>query len=154
MEGVVERGTATGAKLEGYQVAGKTGTASKLVDGHYSHTEYNVSFVGFVPAHRPALTILVVIDTPRNGSPYGPATRPVIETPDGRPVMPDVRGLSARDALRVLGKAGLFAVFNGSGIVATQTPAAGQPIESGGTGVLELRRIPPSDPSPIGGGPR
>src|SRR4030095_6772297 len=71
MEDVVLRGTGKKAQLDDYQVAGKTGTAAKLVDGRYSHSDYNVSFVGFVPSRRPVLTILVVVDTPRNGSPYG-----------------------------------------------------------------------------------
>jgi len=50
MEQVVERGTAESARIPGYQVAGKTGTAAKLVNGQYSKTEYNASFVGFVPS--------------------------------------------------------------------------------------------------------
>ena len=56
MEAVVERGTAKGfAQIDGYTVAGKTGTASKLVNGHYSKSDYNASFVGFVPrASRPS----------------------------------------------------------------------------------------------------
>ena len=65
MEGVVALGTATRAALVDFTVAGKTGTASKLVDRHYSKTDFNVSFVGFVPSRQPALTILVMIDTPR-----------------------------------------------------------------------------------------
>jgi len=71
MEDVVQRGTAKSAALERYQVAGKTGTAEKVVNGRYSSTDYNVSFVGFVPSRRPAFTILVVIDTPRIGQAYG-----------------------------------------------------------------------------------
>ena len=54
MEAVVERGTATAAKIDGFTVAGKTGTAAKLVNGRYSNSDYNVSFVGFVPSRRPA----------------------------------------------------------------------------------------------------
>jgi len=70
MEGVVSsRGTAPAASLDRYQVAGKTGTAAKLVDGRYSRSDYNASFVGFVPSRNPAFTILVVIDTPRG--PHG-----------------------------------------------------------------------------------
>ena len=63
LEDVVSRGTARNAQLEGYTVAGKTGTAEKLVGGRYAETGHNVaSFVGFVPSTRPELTILVVID--------------------------------------------------------------------------------------------
>ena len=69
MEAVVDRGTAKAAQIEGFKVAGKTGTAAKLVNGHYSDSDYNTSFVGFVPSRKPALTIIVVID-----SPHGPVT--------------------------------------------------------------------------------
>jgi cell division protein FtsI (penicillin-binding protein 3) len=71
MEAVVERGTATAAKIPGYTIAGKTGTAAKVVNGHYSQTAYNASFVGFIPSRKPALTIIVVVDSPRAGTYYG-----------------------------------------------------------------------------------
>ena len=71
MEAVVERGTGTAAQIPGYIVAGKTGTARKVVDGRYSVSQYNASFVGFVPSRQPVLTVVVVIDTPKNGGYYG-----------------------------------------------------------------------------------
>jgi cell division protein FtsI (penicillin-binding protein 3) len=73
MEGVVERGTAKTAQVEGFTIAGKTGTAAKALEGRggYSTTDYNVSFVGFVPSREPQFTILVVIDSPHKVSPYG-----------------------------------------------------------------------------------
>ena len=71
MEAVVERGTATRAKIAGFTVAGKTGTADKLVNGRYSNTLQNVSMVGFVPSRRPALAVIVMIDTPRAGGDTG-----------------------------------------------------------------------------------
>lgn len=71
MEAVVERGTATRAKIEGFTVAGKTGTADKLVNGRYSNTQQNVSFVGFVPSRDPVLAVIVMIDTPRAGGDTG-----------------------------------------------------------------------------------
>jgi membrane peptidoglycan carboxypeptidase len=73
MEQVVDHGTATVAQIPGYSVAGKTGTASKIVNGRYSKTEYHSSFVGFVPSRQPAFTILVVIDSPHAGRYYGGA---------------------------------------------------------------------------------
>lgn len=73
MEQVVERGTATAAQVPGYTAAGKTGTASKVVDGAYSRTDYHASFIGVIPSRQPALTILVVIDSPHAGRIYGGA---------------------------------------------------------------------------------
>ena len=49
---VVERGTAKSAQIPGYTIAGKTGTAAKIIDGHYSKSEYNASFVGFLPSRQ------------------------------------------------------------------------------------------------------
>jgi cell division protein FtsI (penicillin-binding protein 3) len=71
LEAVVERGTAKLARLANYTVAGKTGTADKLVNGRYVSHLQNVSFIGFVPSRSPALTIIVMIDTPRVGSDTG-----------------------------------------------------------------------------------
>lgn len=62
--GAVERGTGQRARIEGYRVAGKTGTAQKAVRGGYSKTDFVASFVGFAPADRPALTALVILDSP------------------------------------------------------------------------------------------
>jgi cell division protein FtsI (penicillin-binding protein 3) len=188
MEGVVERGTAKAAKLDRYQAAGKTGTAGKVINGHYSKSEYNSSFVGFAPSRRPALTVIVVIDTPSAGQIYGgavaapvfkrimtaalqylgvpptlnpvppvlittstptapPATAkatliPAIAELGGRTLMPDVRGMAMRDALRVLGRVGLSVRAAGDGVVMAQTPEPGEAIESGGWSALQLRRNP------------
>ncbi|HUU35385.1 MAG TPA: penicillin-binding protein 2, partial [Vicinamibacterales bacterium] len=72
MEDVVTVGTARGfAQVEGFTVAGKTGTAQKLVNGAYSHRDYNVSFTAFVPSRKPVFAVVVVIDTPRNGHYFG-----------------------------------------------------------------------------------
>jgi cell division protein FtsI (penicillin-binding protein 3) len=72
MEGVVTDGTGKAAQIPGYTVAGKTGTAKKLVNGSYrGHSDYNVSFVGFVPAQKPVFAIVVVVDSPHRVSPYG-----------------------------------------------------------------------------------
>lgn len=63
---VAEGGTGLAAAIPGYHVAGKTGTAAKpLPDGSgYSSSRYVASFVGFVPATRPRLVILVTVDEP------------------------------------------------------------------------------------------
>jgi stage V sporulation protein D (sporulation-specific penicillin-binding protein) len=195
MEGVVERGTAKYAKLPDFTVAGKTGTAAKNQDGHYLKHDFNVSFVGFVPSREPALTILVVIDTPRGPNPAyggtvaapvfkriadgalrylgvsptinpappvllarydtggtvttsGPAM-PVTIVPASAPatagqiVLPELRGLSGREALRILARLGLTPRAVGEGIVIEQHPLPGSPVEPGGACRLTLGRPVP-----------
>ncbi len=187
MEAVVTDGTAKAARIDGYSVAGKTGTASKLIDGRYSATENNVSFVGFAPSQKPAIAIIVVIDAPHaNGNSGGAVAAPIFSRIAGaamrylgvpptinpappvlvtrndparvaRPigttapvvtlvsnagpqVMPDLRGLSARDAMRTLMKLGLSAHLTGQGVVLVQDPPAGAPFEGGETCRLQLGR--------------
>jgi len=66
-----EGGTGTRTRVPGYRVAGKTGTAHKLVDGHYAPDRYLSSFVGMAPASNPRLIVGVVIDEPSGGVYYG-----------------------------------------------------------------------------------
>jgi cell division protein FtsI (penicillin-binding protein 3) len=201
MEQVVERGTARAARVAGYQVAGKTGTAQKLVGGRYSQRDYIASFVGFAPSRRPAVAIVVVIDSPRAKGYFGgevaapvfarvaetalrllgvgPTINPVppvlvarreeaeagaaAPTPvratevdaslGRRPIpagaMPDLRGLSARDALRVLAPLGVTPQLGGEGFVVDQQPAAGAPLDAGAWVWLRLaRRAPTSGGTP------
>src|SRR5215211_6020658 len=73
LEGVLgPGGTATGAAIKGYELAGKTGTAQKPdpVTGGYSASKYVASFVGFAPAARPKLLVTVMVDEPK-GEIYG-----------------------------------------------------------------------------------
>ncbi len=63
-------GTGTRARVPGYLVAGKTGTAQKVKDGHYSDARIS-SFVGLIPADHPVLAIAVIVDEPTIGSKYG-----------------------------------------------------------------------------------
>jgi cell division protein FtsI/penicillin-binding protein 2 len=66
LEGVVLGGTGPKAILDGYSVAGKTGTAQKVdpETGRYSHRQHIASFSGFAPVNNPAVSILVVLDQP------------------------------------------------------------------------------------------
>jgi cell division protein FtsI (penicillin-binding protein 3)/stage V sporulation protein D (sporulation-specific penicillin-binding protein) len=65
-------GTAPKAALPGFEVAGKTGTTQKIIDGRYSNTHHVGSFAGFLPASRPQLVISVFIDDARmGGTAYG-----------------------------------------------------------------------------------
>jgi cell division protein FtsI/penicillin-binding protein 2 len=188
MEQIVERGTGTYAQIDGYKVAGKTGTASKLVNGRYSHSDYYASFVGFFPSRNPVASIIVVIDAPHAHGYYGgPIAGPVFQrvasatlrhfgippTLDAPPpvlvtrreepmalqpatsdrpgslfsavevsehALPDLRGMSARVALRTLTRLGLNARLQGDGVVSSQQPAPGTPVEPGMTCELSLQR--------------
>ena len=74
MTHTMTEGTGKKADLAGYSCAGKTGTAEKLVGGHYSHSNHVGSFVCWAPAEpgvRPELLCLVVIDDPSKGGHYG-----------------------------------------------------------------------------------
>jgi cell division protein FtsI (penicillin-binding protein 3) len=196
MEAVVERGTAARfAQIDGYTIAGKTGTASKLINRRYSKSDYNASFVGFVPSRKPVLTIVVVIDSPHANGYYGatvsapvfkriaeaalrhlgvgptvnapppvlvarhessgdmaprPVSAPIAQRqPDPTPAgqMPDLRGLSAREALRTLTRIGLTARLNGDGFVVGQSPEAGAVLLPGDSCVLHLGRRPQVQPA-------
>ena len=189
MEDVVDHGTATLAKIDGYTIAGKTGTASKLIDGRYS-SENNASFAGFVPSRNPEVTIVVVIDAPHlNGSSGGVVAAPIfkriaettlrhlgigptinpeppvlVERRDpanartsapnpGAPIIslvagddalgtiPDLQGLSAREAVRRLVRLGLTAQLTGDGFVMSQDPPAGTALEPGAVCHLVLARV-------------
>ena len=60
----VENGSAKSAAIDGWNVAGKTGTSKKLVDGQYSEKEFISSFVGYFPYENPQLLCLIIIDSP------------------------------------------------------------------------------------------
>ena len=76
LSNVVAAGTGRKAAIEGYTVAGKTGTARQSVGGRYVEGAYTASFAGFVPAEDPGLSAVVVLDRP---TPYfgGEAAAPV-----------------------------------------------------------------------------
>ncbi|MGA9858314.1 MAG: penicillin-binding protein 2 [Solirubrobacteraceae bacterium] len=67
---LADGGTASGAAIKGYDMAGKTGTANVVVGGKYSSTQYIASFIGMVPANNPKLVVAVMVDEPQ-GSIYG-----------------------------------------------------------------------------------
>ncbi len=67
---LADGGTASGAGITGYDLSGKTGTASVVVNGRYSQSAYIASFIGFVPASHPQLLVAVMVDEPQ-GSIYG-----------------------------------------------------------------------------------
>jgi cell division protein FtsI (penicillin-binding protein 3) len=177
MEQVVDRGTAKASKIDGFTIAGKTGTAAKLVRGAYSKSDYMASFVGFLPSRKPVVAILVVIDSPHGkGYTGGAVAAPIFKriaeaairhlgvprslnpdppvlvrresaeptvaervhdhqdvvpammsVPDN--TMPDLRGLSAREALKRMVALGIRPRLNGEGIVVNQRPVIGTPLD-------------------------
>jgi cell division protein FtsI (penicillin-binding protein 3) len=191
METVVTSGTAKRAQIPGYTIAGKTGTAQKLINGRYSHSDHNASFVGFIPSRSPELAIVVVIDSAKgpNGDHGGTVAAPIfrniaeaalhylgipptvnppppvlvagrhvaepapavalpisdqkvkfVDSPAG--TVPDLQGMSAREAVRKLVTVGMIAHVSGDGFVVAQDPPAGTPIERDAVCRLTLERWP------------
>lgn len=70
LQRVVDEGGGKNAKIEGYQVGGKTGTAQKFVDGALATGKYVSSFIGFFPASAPKYLVLMIVDEPQ-GQSYG-----------------------------------------------------------------------------------
>lgn len=68
---VTKEGTGFSASVSGYRVAGKTGTVHKIVQGRYARDRYHSLFAGMVPASRPRLVMVVMVDDPRGGVYYG-----------------------------------------------------------------------------------
>ncbi|MHB1855904.1 MAG: penicillin-binding transpeptidase domain-containing protein [Acidobacteriaceae bacterium] len=79
MESVVLAGTGKFVELNGYSAGGKSGTAQKVDPGThtYSKTDYIASFGGFAPVNHPAISVLVVLDSPRGGHHGGEVAGPV-----------------------------------------------------------------------------
>jgi stage V sporulation protein D (sporulation-specific penicillin-binding protein) len=74
VETLTKNGTGSKAKLEGYSMGGKTGTARKYIENvGYASGRYTASFMGFLPAEDPQLVGLIVVDDPSitNGPAYG-----------------------------------------------------------------------------------
>jgi cell division protein FtsI (penicillin-binding protein 3) len=209
-EGVTVFGTARKAQLDGYTVAGKTGTAQKIdpKTRAYSATKFIGSFVGFAPVKNPAVVIIVVIDEPQGAYHGGDVAAPVFQeiakqilpelsvTPDqelktrpepiaqaSRPspeqareeqmqterreatlpkvarafsgqtrevvfapatnraaLMPDLRGQSVRDAVRICAQLGLRLEARGEGHAARQVPAAGSEVDPGQVVRVDFKR--------------
>jgi stage V sporulation protein D (sporulation-specific penicillin-binding protein) len=145
LEKVVEEGTGRNAYHEGFRIAGKTGTAQKVGEGGYVQGRYVASFVGFAPADKPRIALLVIIDEPVGpyyggliAAPvFGAVVRDILQylqvAPQGAPagktapavhvIVPAVINLPVADAVRELKAAGLAARTEETGDrVADQVP--------------------------------
>ncbi|MCB2197822.1 PASTA domain-containing protein [bacterium] len=165
----VELGTGSNAIIEGLKVAGKTGTAQMVDEENHTYFQdrYHSSFAGFVPADRPELCAVVVIDDPKNGHYGGAVAAPVFRNVMERLVVtlprqdasmpgeeldesegyvehrsgvevPSLVALSSADAASRLEALGLVASFAGEGsIVCGQNEMAGSRLTPGS--VVELK---------------
>ncbi|MBO9130268.1 stage V sporulation protein D [Bacillus sp. 165] len=71
LENVVAKGSGGKAYIDGYRVAGKTGTAQKVKDGKYLENNFIVSFMGFAPADDPQIVVYVAVDNPKGVIQFG-----------------------------------------------------------------------------------
>ena len=76
---VVDEGTGREASVSDMKVAGKTGTAQKVVNGRYSHSKFFATFMGFAPADKPEIAVVVVVDEPRPAYFGGVVSAPVFK---------------------------------------------------------------------------
>lgn len=165
---VSDSGTAGWAVIDGLQIAGKTGTAQKYVDGRY-RAQYLASFAGFFPSRDPQYAVLVILDEPRS-SIYGGFTAGSIfkevaqrisslgntiqRTVPGAQIAsadsirtPSLTGRTKEDAQIILNRVGLPFEATGNGVVvSSQTPAAGEAIGPNTLVRLETATDSESDP--------
>ncbi|WP_426349471.1 stage V sporulation protein D [Alloiococcus sp. CFN-8] len=156
LERVVVEGSAKNTFIDGYHIAGKTGTAQKVINGVYGSGKYISSFVGMAPADNPQITLMVTIDEPNPGMYYAglvaaPAAKQVFynifnylgikgdtsleETTRSLlkdVIIPDVRGMSTGEAIDILKKEGLVYNIEGEGsFIVDVSPKPGYTIKEG-----------------------
>ena len=164
MESVVSEGGGGTAKVDGYRVGGKTGTAQKAKDGGYSDETYS-SFIGMAPMDDPQLAILLVVDNPK-GVKFGSVTagpgaqrilaeslrymniKPEFTNEElaaikrGSVVMPSLLGQSLENAMGILGGLSLegeispLAGISEEMMVVDQYPKAGEYVKKGSKAYL------------------
>ena len=161
LEGVVEEGGGKNARIAGYRVGGKTGTAQVYVDGVVSSDKHIGSFVGFAPIDDPKIAVLFIVEEADVPVDFGSVTAapfakdvleqslrylgiaPEMDAEEKETVaMPDVTGMTIAEAEQTLKEASLDCVFNGAGgRVVRQLPAAGARIEEGTLAMLYIDHL-------------
>ena len=151
LHGVVENGGGKNAKISGWSVGGKTGTAQIYKNGRIESNLHIGSFVGFAPADNPKVALLVTVNEAQVKPDYGGTTAapfaaqifseilPLLGVPktDGSAkaahvTMPNVTGMDVRDAKAILRELGLDAVTDGTNPNVTgQLPPAGTDVQEG-----------------------
>ncbi|GHU68216.1 stage V sporulation protein D [Clostridia bacterium] len=159
LETVVSDGGGRNAKIEGYRIAGKTGTAQVYKDSKVVHDVHIGSFMGFAPADDPKIAVLVIVNEARYVPDYGgttaaPFARDILEqslqymgiradkgtVKQVQVTVPDLVGKSVADATKALTALGLTAVTDGdSTTVLDQMPAAGATVWSDSQVMLYVR---------------
>lgn len=150
LEDVVELGGGKNARIDGYRIGGKTGTAQVYKNGSISGSLHIGSFYGFAPADDPRISVLVIVKEANVYNDYGSTTaapfarqilqdtlsylgvKPAAEgTPDV--TVPDITGKTTREAAALLRKAGLEMMQDGAAdVVLYQLPPAGTQLVSSG----------------------
>lgn len=155
LEDVVAVGGAKNARISGYRIGGKTGTAQVYKDGRIVRNVHIGSFLGFAPADDPRIALLVIVDEADTPVDYGgttaaPFARQILEDvlpylgyqpdegEDSEPLqVPDVMGQPLWEARRTLSSMGLKVLDDGgSGSVTAQMPSAGATLRTGGQMML------------------
>jgi len=154
LEGVVTGGSGTGTFIEGYHIAGKTGTAQKPSEsGGYGEGKYISSFVGMAPANDPKVTVMITVDEPSNGTYYAaqvavPYVKPLFteifnylnskffddnkEKINKDVVIPEVRNMEVANAKKMLKDSGLDCKVDGGGEkIVNMTPYPGSAVKEG-----------------------
>lgn len=166
MVSVVENGGGSKAKVDGYTVAGKTGTAQKPIDGVYKDGYFIATFTAIAPAEDPQLAVLIIIDEPQGniygGSVAAPVAQQILsdslrylgispnidinETVDIHKVqIPEIRNMDYNTAITMLNNSGLNGVANDSSqlkedsIIIDTYPKPGEYIPAGSNVILYLK---------------
>ncbi|MCX0403762.1 stage V sporulation protein D [Clostridium perfringens] len=152
LESTVSNGSSKDAGIEGIKVAGKTGTAEKVdpETGTYG-AGYIASFAGFAPYDNPQVSLIVIIDNPKNGEHFGgivaapfagelfnnifnyiSLNEGQLDAKDESVIIPDLRGDKVTSAEKTLNELGINCVIEGDGTFVTSvTPIPGYKVKKG-----------------------
>lgn len=167
MESVVSNGSGGAAKIEGYRVGGKTGTAQKVINGRYEPGFYISSFVAVAPVEDPKIAVLVIVDEPRGGAHFGstvagPVVRQIMSdslrymgikpnimasefSSIKKIAIPEIRNMKYSDAIMALDTAGLSYSFDSNvqidtaAVVMDTFPKTGENVPEGTSVMIYLK---------------
>jgi len=159
LESVVTEGGGKNARVEGYRIGGKTGTAQKYENGAIAHGKYVSTFMGFAPADDPEYIMLFIVDEPKGYMYYGSLVAapyasqifanifsykgiaPANVTQKETFLMPDLMGMSLTEAVKTLKKLGMYYELSGEdGLVTYQFPVPGSIVTADNVALIEANR--------------